>query len=219
MIDVKVSGDLEELTQHVLDSAKKAAQATIEQANERASEIVEEARKRSQEREQELVHAGMIDVGQARKQIISQARLHSKEALLATKAKVLDQVTSGVRQHLEEMRDRNAKDYLNFLLKLTKDSLSGQEETGSVLLYLSDEDLASYGEKIKRVLADEQQVKVEIKPGKISGGVIVEIPDEHVQIDASFDELLREAIPKITDIVAKEVFLSGDEHEESKDGN
>lgn len=219
MIDVKVSGDLEELTQHVLDSARKAAQRAIEDAKERASEIVDSARKRSQEREQELVHAGMIDVEQARKQIISQARLHFKEDLLATKAKVLDRVTSGVRQYLEQMRDRSADDYLNLLLRLTKDPLSGQEKAGNVLLYLSEEDLASYGEKIKRALADDLGVKVEIKPGKISGGVIVEIPEEHVQIDASFDELLREAMPRITDVVAKEVFLSRDENEESKDGN
>ncbi len=218
MIDVKASGDLEVLTQHVLDSAKEAAEATIERANVRANEIAGKARKRSQEREQELVRAGAIGVEQARKQIISQAKLRFKEDLLATKAKVLHSVISGVRDHLEQMRDKDEKAYLNLLLKLAKEALSGQE-SDHALLYLSDEDAASYGEEIKRVLAGELKGKIEIQPGKISGGVIVELPEEHVQIDASFDELLREAIPKITDIVGKEIFLSEDEHEESKDGN
>jgi len=219
MMDVKTSGDLKALTQHVLNRAKDTASATIEHAHVRADEILRQAEESSQKREQELVHAGMGSVEQARRQIVSQARLRLKENLLATKAKILDHVVSQTREHLAKMQSEDTEAYRDLLLKLLENTLAGQK-VNHVVVYLSKRDAECYEKELPAALASKLNInKVEIRTSTISGGVIVELPEEHVQIDASFDELLREAIPKITDIVGKEIFLSEDEHQESKNGN
>ena len=219
MIDVKASGDLAALTQHVLDRAKETAAATIARAHKRADETLRQAEERSRKREQELVRVGMVSVEQARRQIISQARLRLKEDLLATKTKILDQVVSQIRDHLAKMQSEDGKAYLDILVKLLEGTLA-TEKVNHVVVYLSELDAKRYEKKLPSALASKLNLsKVEIRTSKISGGVIVEYPDEHVQIDTSFDELLREAIPAIASIVEKEIFLSGDENEESRDGN
>ena len=217
MIDVKASGDLDALTEHVLSSAKEKAKATIERAQARAGEIAEEAKERSRRRKQELVRSGQIGIDQARKQIISQAKLRLKEDLLATKAKIIEGVITKVREHLELMRDNDETAYLDLLVKLVERSTLGKKADPYVL-YLSPADASRYAEEVKRLLSGKLGSDIEIKPGKeMSGGVIVELPDEHVQIDISFAELLREAIPAIERIVDEQIFLSGDVDEEKTD--
>lgn len=219
MIDVKASGDLAALTQHVLDRAKEAAVATIARAHKRADETLRQAEERSRKREQELVRVGLVSVEQARRQIISQARLRLKEDLLATKTKILDQVVSQIRDHLAKMQSEDGKAYLDILVKLLEGTLA-TEKVNHVVVYLSEQDVKRYEKELPAALASKLNLrKVEIRTSRISGGVIVEYPDEHVQIDTSFEELLREAIPAIEAIVEKEIFLSGDENEDSRDGN
>lgn len=217
MMDVKTSGDLKALTQHVLNRAKETASATIEHAHVRADEILKQADETSRKREQELVRAGMVGVEQEHRQIISQARLRLKEGLLETKTRIRDQVMSQARENLEKIRTEGGVAYLDLLAKLCRGALSGQE-SDTVVIYLSERDAKRYEKELPAALASKLNMnKVEIRTSTISGGVIVEYPEEHLQIDTSFDELLREALPAIERLVEKEVFLSKNVDEESKD--
>lgn len=217
MMDVKTSGDLKALTQHVLNRAKETASATIEHAHVRADEILKQADETSRKREQELVRAGMVGVEQEHRQIISQARLRLKEDLLETKTRIRDQVMSQARENLEKIRTEGGVAYLDLLVKLCRGALSGQE-SDTVVIYLSERDAKRYEKELPAALASKLNMnKVEIRTSTISGGVIVEYPEEHLQIDTSFDELLREALPAIERLVEKEVFLSKNVDEESKD--
>jgi vacuolar-type H+-ATPase subunit E/Vma4 len=217
MIDVKASGGLEALTQHVLNRAKEAASAIIEHAHVRADEILKQADETSRKREQELVRVGMVGVEQERRQIISQARLRLKEGLLETKARIRDQVMSQVRESLEKIQSEGSVAYLDLLVKLCREALS-EQESNTVVIYLSERDAKRYEKEFPAALASKLNMnKVEIRTSTIGGGVIVEYPEEHLQIDASFDELLREALPAIDRLVEKEVFLSKNVDEESKD--
>ena len=217
MMDVKTSGDLKALTQHVLNRAKEAASATIEHAHVRADEIMKKADETSRKREQELIHVGMVGLEQERRQIISQARLRLKEGLLETKTRIRDQVMSQVRESLEKIQSEGGVAHLDFLVKLCRGALS-EQEGDAVVIYLSERDAKRYEKELPAALASKLNMnKVEIRTSTISGGVIVEYPAEHLQIDTSFGELLREALPAIELLVEKEVFLSKNVDEESKD--
>ncbi len=218
MMDAKTTGEIDALTGYVLDQAREKAARTIAQAKKKAEQVLKEAQVRAKEREEELVHAGMVDVERTRRQIISQAQLRFKGKLLEERANILERVLTEVRGRLERICAEDTERYLAFLIELLEGTLAG-EKVDHVVIYLSERDAKSYEKELSSTLAAKPNLnKVEIRTSKISGGVIVEFPEEHLQIDASLNEILREAIPEIEQLVEKEIFLPKNGDEEKQDG-
>lgn len=222
MMDAKTTGEMNALTQYVLDQAKSRAEKAIAQANKKAEQILKEANERAKEHEQELVHAGMAEVERIRRQIISQAQLTFKGELLAERANILDRILTEVRGRLEKICAEDGDRYLAFLIELLEGTLAG-EKHDHIVVYLSERDAKCYEKELPTALASKLNLKkVEIRTSPITGGVVVEIPSRHLQIDTSFDEIVREAIPEIERIVEDEVFVplqtDDEEKEDGKEG-
>lgn len=216
MTDTKTMGDLTALTEHVLEQAKRNAERIIAQARKEADRIISQAEEKAKAREEELVRAQMDDVERVRKQIISQAQLRLKEELLREKAEILGRIVGEIRDRLERLCAKDGKEYLNVLVGLVEAAIAGEGTPERVVIHLSAQDCARYEKELPKALAAKLGIKeVELVTDKIHGGLILEFPDKHLEIDSSLAQLLREFTPKVEEMVEREIFIPFDE--EKKD--
>lgn len=199
-------GDLEGLTERVLEEARARAQAMIERARAEAEQITEEAEAKAKEREEELIRAGQSTVERARRRIISQAELRLRGDLLEKKAAILTDIIEEVRSQLLDLRSADPTTYERLLLSLVRGALSGEAEPGRVLIYLNREDLQGFGAGLKAALKETGLDEVELREGRIGGGAIVELPERRLQFDNSLAQILQEFRPTIEQLVQERVF-------------
>ncbi len=212
MTNVKTMGDLTALTEHVIEQAKRRAEQIISRAQKEAERIISAAEERAKQREEELVRAKMDEVERVRKQIVSQAQLRLKEELLREKAEILGRIVGEIRDRLERMCAQDGKEYLNVLVGLVETALAGEETPKRVVLHLSPQDCSRYEKELPHVLAEKLGIKdVKLVTDKIHGGLILEFPDKHLEIDSSLAQLLREFTPKVEEMVEREIFTPLDE--------
>lgn len=221
-------GDVQRLIQRVLEKARAQAEEVLAQARQEVQERLRRAEEQAKEREEELVRAGLGQVERARRRLLSQAQLRLKGELLERKAAILEEVFAevhrrlrvrGLRQRQRQGQtpapDRSGGDgdgdsdaYLELLVTLVRSSLAG-EEPSSVRLYLSPEDFEEWGSKLKEALKRELGLSpdsVELAEARITGGVIVELPERRLQLDSSLEQLLREFRPQLEELVQEEIF-------------
>ncbi len=216
MTNVKTMGNLTALTKHVIEQAKHSAEQIISRAQKEAERIISSAEERAKAREEELIRAKMDEVERVRKQIISQAQLRLKEELLREKAEILGRIVGEIRDRLERLCAKDGKEYLNVLVGLVEAAIAGEETPKRVVLHLSAQDCARYDKELPKVLATRLGIKeVKLVTDDIHGGLIIEFPDKHLEIDSSLTQLLREFTPKVEEMVEREIFTPLDE--EKKD--
>ena len=208
MTDVKTAGELAALTEHVLHQARKSAEQIVARARQEAEKIISQAEEQAKVREEELVHAGMEEVTRLRRQIVSQAQLRLKEELLREKAEILGRIVGEIRDRLTTMCAKDGKEYLDVLVGLVEAAISGEEKLPKrLILHLSPQDIARYEKELPTAITARTGVKqVELVPEPIRGGVIVEIPESHVEVDSSVSRLLQEFTPKVEALVTREIF-------------
>jgi len=207
MMDVNTAGEMASLTEHVLREARKSAEQIIARAQKEADKIISQAKEQARAREEELVTAGMDQVTRTRRQIISQEQLQLKEKLLREKAEILARIIGKIRDRLAEMCAKDGKEYLDVLVGMTQAALAQEEATSTVILHLSEQDISRYKRDLPKAIKDRLGVKeVKLMPEAIPGGVIVEIPDNHVEVDSSISQLLREFTPRVEALVEREIF-------------
>ncbi len=216
MTNVKAMGDLTALTEHVIEQAKRSAERIISRAQKEAERIISTAEEKAKAREEELVRAKMDEVERVRKQIISQAQLRLKEELLREKAEILGRIVGEIRDRLEQLCAKDGKEYLNVLVGLVEAAIAGEEPPERVVLHLSAQDCARYEKELPQALATKLGIKeVTLVTDDLHGGLIIEFPDKHLEIDSSLAQLLREFTPKVEEMVEREIFTPLDE--EKKD--
>ena len=207
MTDVKTAGEMASLTEHVLHEARKSAEQIIARAQKEADNVTSQAEEQAKAREEDLVHAGMDQVARIRRQIISQEQLHLKEQLLREKAEIFARIVGKIRDHLTEMCAKDGKEYLDVLIGMVQAALTEEKTAKTVILHLSEQDISRYEKDLPKAVKEQLGVKqVKLVPEAIRGGVIVEIPDNHVEIDSSISQLLREFTPKVEALVEQEIF-------------
>ncbi len=207
MTDVKTAGEMASLTEHVLHEARKSAERIIARAQKEADKVTSQAQEQAKAREEDLVHAGMDQVARIRRQIISQEQLHLKEQLLREKSEILGRVIDKIRDRLAAMCAKDGKEYLDVLIGMVQAALAEEETAKTVILHLSAQDISRYKKDLPKALKEQLGIsEVKLVPEAIRGGVIVEIPDNHVEIDSSISQLLREFTPKVEALVEREIF-------------
>ncbi len=94
-------------------------------------------------------------------------------------------------------------------------AIAGEETPNRVVIHLSAQDCARYEKELPKEIATKLGIKeVKLVPDKIHGGLIIEFPDKHLEIDSSLAQLLREFTPKVEEIVEREIFTPLDEEKE-----
>jgi len=212
MTDTRTMGDLNALTEHVLEQARQNAERIIAQARKEADRIIAQAEEKARAREEEIIHSQLEEVNRVRKQIISQAQLRLKEELLREKAEILGRIVGEIRDRLERLCAKDGEEYLNVLVGLVEAAIAGEEPPERVVIHLSAQDCARYEKELPKALAAKLGIKkVELVTDNIHGGLILELPDRHLEIDSSLAQLLREFTPKVEEMVEREIFTPLDE--------
>ena len=219
MTATKPMGDLSALTEHVLGEAKRRAAEIVTRAQKQAEQIITQAEQDAKAREEELVHAGLDEINRLRRQIVSQAQLRVKEELLREKAEILGRIIGEVRNRLEDLCAKDGSEYRDVLIGLVQSAVAGAEAPDEVVIHLSDRDLSRYKDDLPPQLKKKLGVgTVTLVPDNIRGGVIVEIPSRHMEVDSSLGQLIREFAPKVEAVVYREIFAPV-EHRERQGGN
>jgi len=211
-------GDLEGLTERVLDEARSRARAIVERARAEADRLLEEAETKAKEREEELIRAGQNRIERARRRIVSQAQLRLRGELLEKKAAILTDIIEEVRSRLLDLRSADRAAYQELLLALVRGALSGERAPGHIVVYLGQEDLKASGEWLKGQLKEAGMDEVELRAGEIDGGAIVELPERRLQFDNSLEQILQEFRPEIERLVQEKVFAALEDEKERERG-
>ncbi len=205
MTEIRVSGDLKALVEHVLQKAKERAAREVEEAERRAGELVRRAEAEAVAREEELVRAGLEEIKRVHRRLVSQAELELKEELLAKKAAIVSDFLSSLEAELLQRCRSGGPEYLRGLVEFARAAVATEGEA-KVTVYLSREDLGRYREAIARSLAEVGIGEVEFREGDIRGGIIVELPERGVQFDGSLSQVLRELRPRLEQLLQERVF-------------
>jgi len=213
-----MTGNLNALTDHVVDRARQAAEAIIARGQTKADQITAQGEKQSQEAEDDLVRVGTVDVQSIHRKIVSQARLRLKREILEARNQILDRILTETESRLQRFSAEEGEAFVRSVVELVGSESEG-EEGDEVVIYLSAQDAKHFETHLSEALAAEIGLKrVEIRSSEIRGGVIVEIATRHLQIDASFDQLLREAASAIERVVEEEIFSTAEVNEAQRRG-
>ena len=219
MTATKPLGDLSALTEHVLDEAKTRAARIVARAQKQAEEIIAQAEQDATAREEELVRMGMDEIHRLRRQIVSQVQLRLKEELLREKAEILGRIIGEVRNRLEDLCAKDGDEYRDVLIGLVQSAIAGEDVPDELVIHLATRDLARYKDDLPPRLKKKLGVRtVTLVPADIHGGVIVEIPSRHMEVDSSLGQLIREFAPKVEALVHREIFAPA-EHGVRRGGN
>ncbi|MGY4706620.1 V-type ATP synthase subunit E [Candidatus Bipolaricaulota sp. J31] len=205
MTEIRVSGDLRALVEHVLRQARERAAREVEEAEKRAGELIQRAEAEAKAREEELVHAGLEEIKRARRRLVSQAELELKEELLTKKVAIVEDLVSALEAELVRRCRQGGPEYLRGLVAFVRDAVAAEGET-RVVLYLAREDLERYRDELRHALSGMGVREVELREGDIPGGVIVELPRRGLQFDGSLTQVMRELRPSLEKLLAELVF-------------
>ncbi len=205
MTEIRVSGDLKALVEHVLQKAKERAAREVEEAEKRAGELIQRAEAEAKAREEELVRAGLEEIRRVHRRLVSQVELEVKEELLAKKASIVSNLISSLEAELVRRCRAGGPEYLRGLVEFVRAAVAA-EGGAKVVLHLSREDLGRYRDELVRALTEAGIGEVEFREGDIRGGIIVELPERGVQFDGSLSQVLRELRPRLEQLLQERVF-------------
>jgi|Deesub1362A_J573_1020465.scaffolds.fasta_scaffold02045_7 vacuolar-type H+-ATPase subunit E/Vma4 len=205
MTEIRVSGDIKVLVEHVLRGARERAAREVEEARKRAEALLQRAEAEAKAREEELVREGMEEIKRAHRRLVSQAELELREELLAKKAAIVADLLSSLEEELVRRCREGGPEYLRGLTEFARAAVAA-EATARAVLYLSREDLRRYRDELGRSLSEEGIENVEFQESDIRGGIIVELPEKGIQFDGSLSQVLRELRPRLERLLQERVF-------------
>ncbi|NOX44635.1 MAG: hypothetical protein GXO72_02695 [Caldiserica bacterium] len=205
MTEIRVSGDLKALVEHVLRGARERAAREVEEARKRAEALIQRAEAEAEAREEELVRGGLEEITRAHRRLVSQAELEFREELLAKKAAIVADLLSSLEEELVRRCREGGPEYLRGLVEFARAAVAA-EGTARAVVYLSREDLQRYRDDLRRSLSEAGVATVEFRESDIRGGIIVELPERGIQFDGSISQVLRELRPRLERLLQERVF-------------
>ena len=187
----KILSDIAAAAQLEADKKQEAAKAEAEQilneARRRAQEIAADAEKAAEERAKIILASAETS-----------AAKQTRDETLAVKREIIDSVLAEIPQRLNALADG---EYFEILCRLLKNS--GMK---SGTLSLSGRDLERDLSVLNAALS-ETGITLSRVPEKISGGFVLRNGD--IEINSSFEAILREKRGALTDEVNKILFAKG----------
>lgn len=196
---------IDKITQRIAGDARQEAEEILAQARTQAGEISARYQAQAEQIAQDAKVRGEAAAAERESRLVSAAEREGRQQLLSAKQEMLDRAFDLA---LERLCSLPENDYVDLLAKLTVSAVT----TGREQLILSQTDRARYGVKV----ATKANLLL-AKSGKLGlltlsqesrgfrGGVI--LADGDVEINCTFEALVREARSSVSGEVAGVLFV------------
>lgn len=190
---------MENIREAILAKVEAEAQDIIKEAEEKAREEIEKAQRQRERNFEEARRRLMEEAEGEATRSRAQASIRARQALLAAKAAIIDEITDSVKRALEGVSsDEGAK------LSLIREALDGLG-VDRARIYVSPKDIG----EVKRLLEGDRELGAriaEIRDFDCRGGIIAEDIDGKVRIDNTYETRLEMLLPRILPQIEGELF-------------
>jgi len=195
---------VEKIKERILADAEQKAAEIIADAKKQAEEIISKAKAEAVRRSEEIHKQSENEANQRKRIVNSMTELEIRKNVLATKQEVIEKVFDEVLNRLNALKGKELEEILFPMLMASVES--GDEE-----VIVSEQDMSKISsefiEKVNAALKKKgKKGELKLTSGKIhsTGGFILK--GKGVEINNSFEALLRMKRDEIESIVAESLF-------------
>jgi len=190
---------MEKISEAILSKVRREAEDIIRDAEEKARQEVARAQKQREIRFEEERRRRMEQAEGEAARILAQASIRARQEILVAKADIIGEITSRVKEALEEISsDEGAR------LGLIQEALTGLG-VDKARVYVSPKDV----DDVRRLLEADSELGgriVEIREFDCMGGVIAEDMGGKLRVDNTYETRLELLLPRILPQLEEELF-------------
>lgn len=199
---------IEKVEKAILENAEKKSAGIIGEAKRKADDLRAKSDADARELERKVLGDAEKQAELARERAVADARMQASNELGNVKNKVLESVFDDALDGLVKWKKKKPKEYQKWVSRLVASATKGKSGArgaggalgagGAQLVFASDDARLfknAFAAKFAASFSDE-----------LSGGVIVRLPSENIEVDESFEQKIRNAKSVCVVDVAKLLF-------------
>lgn len=206
-------GDLEKLTNIIVEKAKDEAENIVAKAREKVEEVirkaVEEARKKAEVEASEIVRRRREEALSRRRSEIARARTEMFKKLLDHKERLIERVVEEAKKRIQRIIE--TKEYEERLIEMIKEAvrvLGG----GVIEVKLNKRDmrigldLTAVAKELTQELGEPVELRIASEPGDFVGGLVARSLKVGIEVDYTIEGILERKWKKLRSEIAKLLF-------------
>ncbi|NHJ03207.1 MAG: hypothetical protein EAX90_00115 [Candidatus Heimdallarchaeota archaeon] len=197
------------MVEDIIGNAKIEANKFLTEAKEQIKEILEKGKTTAEKEREEIIETEAKQIKELEKQQISSINLKARREILQKKEEEINQVFNLAKEELKKFPKKEAyKKVLQTLIIEAGMTIGG----GNIVLKTRKEDkniltdLTGIAKEITKVSGNKSTLKISKDSIQSIGGVIVQLEDESITIDNTFEARLEQKYRTIRTEVARKLF-------------
>ncbi|MEM0475248.1 MAG: V-type ATP synthase subunit E family protein [Candidatus Norongarragalinales archaeon] len=175
---------IERVEKAIIAQAERKAAEIVAEAQRRAGEILAKSDEEANALERKTLGEAERQAELVRERALADARMQASNELVAAKNKAFDAVFEVALAQLVSWKKKKPNDYRRWVSKLVAKAARGK--SGVELVFASDD------AKLFKAVQPLSKFKT-VFSNDLSGGVIVRLPGENVEVDESFEQKIANA--------------------------
>ncbi len=183
---------LEKIGQILSGDARKEREQILGESKKKAEQLLKASDERADSKKREILEQAKREASAFRENELAKARMEARVALLNTKDSIADVAFAQALEKLALLKKK--KDYQKIVLGMVcKSALEGEGE-----LIVSEEDSGIFGKSLlsdvnSKLVKKNAKVSLSKERRSMRGGFILSYPERGVEVDRSFESILKES--------------------------
>lgn len=197
------------MVEDIIGNAKIETNKYLTEAKEQIKEILEKGKITAEKEKEEIIETEAKQIKELEKQQISSINLKARRELLQKKEEEINQVFNLAKEELKKFPKKEAyKKILQTLIVEAGTAIGG----GNIIIKTRKEDknilsdLAGLAKEITKVSGTKSTLKISKDTIQSIGGVIVQLEDESITINNTFEARLEQKYRTIRTQIARKLF-------------
>ncbi|HUU79591.1 MAG TPA: V-type ATP synthase subunit E family protein [candidate division Zixibacteria bacterium] len=197
------------MVEDIIGNAKIEANKFLTEAKEQIKEILEKGKTTAEKEKEEIIETEAKQIKELEKQQISSINLKARREILQKKEEEINQVFNLAKEELKKFPKKEAyKKVLQTMIIEAGMVIGG----GNIVIKTRKEDkniltdLTGIAKEITKVSGNKSNLKISKDSIQSIGGVIVQLEDESITIDNTFEARLEQKYRSIRTEVARKLF-------------
>lgn len=183
---------LEKISQILTGEARKEREKILGESRKKAEQILKSCGERADSKKKEILEQAKREASSFRENELAKSRMDARIALLNIKDSIADEAFGQALEKLVLLKKK--KDYQKIVLNMVcKSALEGEGE-----LIVSEEDSGIFGKSLlseinSRLAKKNAKVSLSKESRSMRGGFILSYPERGIELNKSFESLLKES--------------------------
>lgn len=183
---------LEKISQILTGEARKEREKILGESRKKAEQILKSCGERADSKKKEILEQAKREASSFRENELAKSRMDARIALLNIKDSIADEAFGQALEKLVLLKKK--KDYQKIVLNMVcKSALEGEGE-----LIVSEEDSGIFGKSLlseinSRLAKKNAKVSLSKESRSMRGGFILSYPERGIELNKSFESILKES--------------------------